>query len=130
MNRKLAVFTLSTIALVALVAHFNPRPIDCAVRGTIAADTTLTAGSAGGLSTCSASGVNRIEARIIGAVDQTDCLCVSPNAGTDWVTVDGEQPVWASSFTNIVDSVKLANGGTDCAVCDENVGRSFEVVIY
>lgn len=129
MKTKHLAIVLAVVAVVGLMAHFNPRPIDCAVRGTIAADTTLTAG-AGSLSSCSASGISRIEARIIGAVDKTDILCVSPNGGTDWVTVDGEQPVWASSFSNIVDSVKIANGGTDCAVGDENVGRSYEVTLY
>jgi len=120
---------LGVIAVVAIAAETTPRRIDCAVRDTLAADTTLSAG-AGLLSSCSASGVRRVEVRIIGATDETDCFCVSPDAGTNWVTVDGEQPVWSSTYSSIADPVKIANGGTDCEVCDEGTGRSFEVVLY
>lgn len=105
-----------------------PTPLACAVRGTIDEDETLTSGS-GDLSSCPATGASRVEVRILGATDKSDCFCISPDGGSNWITVDGEQPVWASTFVPIRDAIKLANGGSSCAVCDEGSGRSFEVVI-
>lgn len=104
------------------------RDIECVIRGTLDSGAQESPNDAN--SECpddSASDVyDRVIIRGVGLTTSATGICLSIDGGDNWITIDGESPIYDSRDQNVTQV--LFSNDSDCPLWDGS-GRSFSVVL-